>query len=141
MSSHVTKQNKESVAKSSREQLAGDLRRTLAASERLVLMSDAAGVTVHPCERRDLAVLLLHAEMPERALVELRAFSDSQAAQHATAEVVPHPSLQLRWSSDCCVSPIAARLLSPTPPPPLPFPPLGYPGTAPVGSLNVPFQA
>ena len=59
----------------------------MAASERLVLLGDAAGVAVHPCERRDLAVLLLHAEMSARAQAELRAFADSSAAQHASAEV------------------------------------------------------
>ncbi|KAK9826657.1 hypothetical protein WJX74_008333 [Apatococcus lobatus] len=65
---------------------AGDIRRAVPATERLVLLGDAAGVSVHPCERRDLAVLLLHAEMPGRAMVELRAFADSSAAREASAE-------------------------------------------------------
>lgn len=65
----------------------GDIRRAVAATERLVLLGDAAGVSVHPCERRDLAVLLLHAEMPERAMVEMRAFAASSAAGQDSAEV------------------------------------------------------
>lgn len=88
--------------------LVGDIRRAVAATERLVLLGDAAGTSVHPCERRDLAVLLLHAEMPERAMIELRAFADTSTARQASSEVRP-PVMPAGWCILWLLPPLAVR--------------------------------
>jgi len=57
---------------------AGDLRRALAAAERLALLAGDA-------ERRDLGALLLHAGRPAEAAAELSAYAASAAGRAAPA--------------------------------------------------------
>jgi len=69
---------------------AGDIRRSLAACERLVLLDSAAeaagGGPPAGHERRDLAVLLLHGGRFGAARAEMRAYLASPAASPAAAE-------------------------------------------------------
>eukprot|EP00878_Enallax_costatus_P013755 GHUV01014386.1.p1 GENE.GHUV01014386.1~~GHUV01014386.1.p1 ORF type:complete len:232 (+),score=102.13 GHUV01014386.1:26-697(+) len=61
---------------------AGDLVRCVAAAERLVMMVGDE----QPAERRDLAVLLLHAGQPSAAAAELAAYLDSLKSPGAVAD-------------------------------------------------------
>mmetsp|Transcript_19795 Transcript_19795/g.59797 ORF Transcript_19795/g.59797 Transcript_19795/m.59797 type:complete len:513 (+) Transcript_19795:154-1692(+) len=58
---------------------AGDLRRALAATERLATIFGDR----HPQERRDAGVLLLHAGHPAQALAELQEYCRTEAAEEA----------------------------------------------------------
>lgn len=60
---------------------AGDIRRALAAAERLVLLCGSAA----DWERRDLGVLYMFRGMPERAKVELALYAQSEHARNADA--------------------------------------------------------
>lgn len=67
---------------------AGDLRRALAASERLCILLGDDG----PLERRDVAVLYLHAGDLAAASVHLAAYMSSSAAAGMCTTTYAHPS-------------------------------------------------
>jgi hypothetical protein len=80
----------EAIARTARHRLergiwtspgAGDLRRALAAAERLVILQGDDA----PEERRDLAVLYCHAGMLQEAKVELKAYAAAQALNSSSS--------------------------------------------------------
>ncbi len=113
----------EAIARTARHRLergiwtspgAGDLRRALAAAERLVILR---GEEV-PEERRDLAVLYCHAGMLREAKVELKAYAAAQAtggggrgkksSSSSSSKFSSSPSMPLKLS----ISPIGISIAS-----------------------------
>ncbi|KAG7668476.1 hypothetical protein Ndes2526B_g03893 [Nannochloris sp. 'desiccata'] len=112
----------EAIARTARHRLergiwtspgAGDLRRALAAAERLVILrGDDA-----PEERRDLAVLYCHAGMFREAKVELRAYAAAQvnwavSSQQKSQNKKPPPSLQSSASNNQVALPMKLSISS-----------------------------
>lgn len=82
--------NSNQIGCNSSKHIAGDIRRAIAACERLVILN---GDAASSHERRDLAVLLLHGGLFARAKAELGAYQSSAAA--ATADPIDQVKLKI----------------------------------------------